>query len=406
MLFVSFLALSTLPSPSCMLNNESCPIPRGWVAEWSVLNSTAMMAGADTPTGFAPKNHWGYVTLDWQCGYATWLGPPGTPASATTCEATSAANCAALKASGKVRRCGIYHNMELALQWLESNRAVMNDAHVKAGWFLLARQGGGGGGGGNGTEVLDMPRTVGGRAAPLLSQWYIDWRNAEAAAFFAGAIVNSTLLHGVDATFTDDLPGAGAEHSELQNQTGLSDAAVEALRFATQQAEMTIASALAVGGKFCWDCVGGEDGPEGSSYSMNQVPPPNDTAGCAAWFRRYCAPEMQGRGMFMDWACPTAGGVPCGDDPRREQTLAAFLVTRGPYAFLGGRNLRDHSWHPLFATDVGEPQGLCFESAPNVFERKWSKGTAGLDCNTYTAKLPFGRLDLDGPGATHNLISR
>ena len=35
--------LSQLPSPSCMLNNESCPIPRGCKADWSVLNSTAMM---------------------------------------------------------------------------------------------------------------------------------------------------------------------------------------------------------------------------------------------------------------------------------------------------------------------------------------------------------------------------
>ena len=36
--------------------------------------------------------------------------------------------------------------------------------------------------------------------------------------------------------------------------------------------------------------------------------------------------------------------------------------------------------------------GLCEESAPNVFTRKWSKGDASLDCNTYTAGLPFGSL--------------
>lgn len=47
-----------------------------------------------------------------------------------------AANCAALKKAGKVRRCTIYHNMQLALQWLESNRAVMDQAHIDAGWYL------------------------------------------------------------------------------------------------------------------------------------------------------------------------------------------------------------------------------------------------------------------------------
>ena len=53
--------------------------------------------------------------------------------------------------------------------------------------------------------------------------------------------------------------------------------------------------------------------------AYTQVPPPSDTAGCAAWFRHYCAPEMQGRGMFMDWACPTAGAVPCGYAPHSLQ---------------------------------------------------------------------------------------
>ena len=99
-----------------MLNNESCPIPRGWEADWSVLNSTAMMAAAESLSGFKPVHKWGYVTLDWQVGMLNWLQRPPqstapTDPAKTTCEATSAANCAALKAAGAVKRCGIYHNM-------------------------------------------------------------------------------------------------------------------------------------------------------------------------------------------------------------------------------------------------------------------------------------------------------
>ena len=43
--------------------------------------------------------------------------------------------CRRLKASGKASRCFIYHNMELALSWEESQRAVMYD-RSKAGYFL------------------------------------------------------------------------------------------------------------------------------------------------------------------------------------------------------------------------------------------------------------------------------
>ena len=38
--------------------------------------------------------------------------------------------------------------------------------------------------------------------------------------------------------------------------------------------------------------------------------------------------------------------------------------------------------------DVGEPQGLCTE-ANGVFSRKYSKGTAALDCNAFVATLDF-----------------
>ena len=64
--------------------------------------------------------------------------------------------------------------------------------------------------------------------------------------------------------------------------------------------------------------------------------------------------------MFMDWACPhgTTHGQPCPPHPAPREALASFLITRGPYAFIGSRGLRDEYWHPLFAIDVGEPLGL------------------------------------------------
>ena len=108
---------------------------------------------------------------------------------------------------------------------------------------------------------------------------------------------------------------------------------------------------------------------------------------CAVDMRRYCAPAMQGRGMFMAWPASWDTGA----TTDHNQTIAAFLIARPPVAFLGGR-LRDADWSPLFALDVGVPLGLCQEGLPGVFSRKWSKGLAKLDCNTWSAQLPFGSL--------------
>jgi hypothetical protein len=67
----------------------------------------------------------------------------------------------------------------------------MDKEHVDRGWFLRWPNG----------SVYNHATTLDNLT---LNQHYRDWRNAEAMAYFVGAIVNSTLLDGVDATFTDD----------------------------------------------------------------------------------------------------------------------------------------------------------------------------------------------------------
>jgi hypothetical protein len=65
-------------------------------------------------------------------------------------------------------------------------------------------------------------------------------------------------------------------------------------------------------------------------------------------------------------------------------------IMRGPGE--AGPAAHGDAFSPLFALDVGEPLDLCREVAPAVFRRKWSKGVATLDCNTYEASLPFPSL--------------
>ena len=382
------------PSPSCMLNiNQPCPVPVGWHPDWALINSTAMMARASNTDneGFVPVHQWGLATLDNRVGVASWSR--GGPDKASY-EKTATANCIRLKQAGLVARCGIYHNIELGLEWLESNRAVMDAAHVAAGWFLRLQ---------NGSvfnhEVIIPVSDI---ENITLRQYFIDWRSADAAEYFVRAILNVTLA--VDLTFTDDREGVPVEHPEVQPATGLSDGALAELQLATQSGGQHLANALAAAGRTCWDCIGGTQG------ERNQQPPgcvdsgghgkgacPRCTGGllncsqarfgaCANDMRRYCDPAMQNRGMFMAW--PIYGPEAAAD---HNQTLAAFLIARPPVAYLGGR-LQDSDWNPLFALDVGRPLGLCQEGPTGVFTRQWSKGVASLDCNQWEAHLPFATI--------------
>uniref|UniRef100_A0A7S4IGH6 Uncharacterized protein n=2 Tax=Odontella aurita TaxID=265563 RepID=A0A7S4IGH6_9STRA len=413
---VSATAAARLPSPSCMLNGNAsssasatplphpCPLPRGWDVDWSVLNSTALLS--TNPEGYYPPKErtWGWVTLDWQANRAEWL-VDDDPKN-TRCQQVNAANCAALKSEGKVRRCTIYHNLELALEWIESDRAVMDEEHVDAGWFLRYP---------NGT-AYDVRRKPPpdvhnpNQPLPILSQWFVDWRNRDAAEYFVASILEASSLPGVDGTFTDDARGAGTEHADLGRILRLTDHELREIEFATQQGGNYLATVLAMNGKTCFDCVGGQVSWTGAAdgvdvdvvggrggFGYNQRPPPRTQIygvdKCTEWMRNYCAPGMQGRGMFMDWDVRP-------DATDHEQTMAAFLITRPPVAFIGSYMMRGegevdpfpphkNAWSPLFNLDVGVPRSLCEEVEDGIFRREWSKGVAALDCHTYTATLDF-----------------
>ena len=105
---------------------------------------------------------------------------------------------------------------------------------------------------------------------------------------------------------------------------------------------------------------------------------------CKHFMQTFCDPSKQNDPMMMSMG---AG------DPR--QSVAAFLITRPPIAFLGwGWESDDKKWDDIFLLQAGEPKGLCVEtgSSSGIFEREWSNGKATLDCNTYTAELPFPSL--------------
>ena len=99
---------------------------------------------------------------------------------------------------------------------------------------------------------------------------------------------------------------------------------------------------------------------------------------CAVWMRKRCTAAYQQQAFTMPF-----------DTNSKYQSIAAFLIVRGPIAFLGfGWESGQKQWDSAFANEVGTPTGLCAEKQPGVFERQWSYGSVSLDCNNWTAKVP------------------
>lgn len=112
---------------------------------------------------------------------------------------------------------------------------------------------------------------------------------------------------------------------------------------------------------------------------------------CATSLRNLCKADSPAQTRLMMYAFSPGR---CGGDPSNltspEQDIANFLLTRGPYAYLG------HGWLGCSRTyqvpeqinwDYGTPTGLCTETSTGVFKREWTKATVSMDCNTWTPTI-------------------
>lgn len=75
-----------------------------------------------------------------------------------------------------------------------------------------------------------------------------------------------------------------------------------------------------------------------------------------------------------------------------EQDLAAFLLLRGPYSFLGYGWVdtnAEYYWPPALSIDFGEATELCHETVlgSGVYTRDFTLSTVSLDCNTWTPTI-------------------
>ena len=129
--------------PSCALqgNNPPCPLPgRGWSRTWQLNRSTICQPG--NTAGYLDAQaaaRWGLVSLDWSIANGIW-NPSGRPANETTGATTLVEQCRQIKAVDPTTKCLVYRNTELALEWLEPQRAAMQNA-ADAGLFMTYQAG-------------------------------------------------------------------------------------------------------------------------------------------------------------------------------------------------------------------------------------------------------------------------
>lgn len=312
---------------------------------------------------------WGLLSLDWSIANGIW-DPPGTPDNKTTGASTLVQQCQLIKAVPQAfpTKCFVYRNTELALLWLEPQRAAMLDATMRD--YFLQYQAVNPGSVPAGTLYNE---NAGGPCAGC-SQYFWNYSNPAAVQYVlkaseAGKLGTDSPF--VDGTFLDDVTGVPAEHPNAPTNMGLTAAEVATLQNATQAFVQAAIEQLAGAGKYTWAAFGAQDGVGAG---------PNQQS-CVQYMAERCTAAWQAVPWTLQWS-PGA---------EANQTLAAFLIARGPVAYVG------YGWNggplppfdPLWDLDVGQPQGLCTQPSPGVFTRVWSNGVATLDCVHWQGLLDF-----------------
>ena len=336
---------------SCIVSLASCS-PPPWSPQWNLTLSTITNAG-NQPGYFLPQpdQPFGLIALDWTTANGIWQVDPND-ATKDTCQATMIENCRQIKAISPVTRCFIYNNLELGLEMLETDRAVMLNESTEH-YFLQAADTGGVYG-----EYVDL--------AGL--EYYWDARQVEASAYFANAVARVLSSPYVDGTFLDDNQFP-IEHPYAQGETGLSDEEVAQVDYCQQVLANVVLSELAANGKYVWQALG---------FNYDESGPHVAESTCTEFMEARCTTAWQSMVYTQthDFGHPT-------------QSVAVFLVTRGPYAWLGtGWTGGPTPWDPIYLLQVGEPTGECAQTSPGVFARNWTYGTVTMDCNSFTASIP------------------
>jgi len=400
-----------------------CPrVVPTWPSTWALANSTIVQpcnsTGLLAPTLLAPFS---IASIDWSNAKDAWV--QGAPMDAETPLVQQAL---ALHAANPAQRVWVYRNLVIAYPWFPSARQKLVDP-AYAGWFLRFKPGGAFPNGSYHVPACDGnfdpplcsgfyhsqdqtpgfphgdgdcpgPCDCGGvpcgfylfnHANATLRRWLLDdfVFGPTGLGHPSGAITGLYLDdHWADAFDPTDAPDCASSpiggptevNRYCGEDIGLTQADTAANTAGWRGMMLELQQRLLAAGAFSW-------------AFFNQLRGAPSPASCSSFFTH------NGTDFFVDKALMMAFQSKNRTATTELNDIAAFLLVRGPYAWLGD------PWEgcpvqgptplpPGVRLDYGVPLGNVTESADGVFERRWSKAVARMDCNTWTGEIVMAEM--------------
>lgn len=423
LLTTSVVSFSSGPSPPKCLWPQVCPgtLPTG-KPNWMLNKSTIIMPCNNT--GFTNPNTtlgWGVVDFDWSNAKGLGTAEGWAKHKPMDDEEMLFEQVKMTAAATPGTTVWVYRNTVYGYPWYTDVRKILEDP-AYAPWWLKFKP--------KGPWFSDKcdtantslcsdyyhsqeqspgyPHGDGDCAAPACDcgtvpcGFYI-WNHSSTAIVngqsFQEWFVHTYVLNDVGSSplvsgfFWDDVWNPECNiHDQVKNtceDMGLSKADLAQLTVDYQANMQALQKATLAAGKFAWQMLW--TGGAADNIGGTGLGPLVNKASCAADLRALCAKDnpAQTRAMAYGFTTPDPAQL-----PELEMDVANFLLSRGPYAWLG------HGWRgcsrtylfpPLLNTDFGEPvDQICAETAPGssgVFVREWSKATVKVDCNTWTPTI-------------------
>jgi hypothetical protein len=203
-------------------------------------------------------------------------------------------------------------------------------------------------------------------------------------------ISNITLLHTplISLGWLDDsmkLSGPSEEDTHFQLDTGFSNETmadlVDAYKTSMQQLEVEVVKK----GGFTWQMMRGNGPGVRNTTSRNAKHPGVNVTyeQCVKTLREYCVPKPAAWDYVAKYEIQPDVAVSEG-----ESLTAEFLLTRGPFAFIGygwvgcTKGAVQRPFPMEWGRDYGMPRAPCKESGKDtgVFQRSWTKADVQWDC--------------------------
>jgi hypothetical protein len=365
-------------SPTCALNGTAC-VPPPWPAQWSLTWSTYQYV-SNEQFGYVPppSRPWGLIVEDWTNAQLLWYNAYNPELS--TSEKTNYDVLHAIQALFSGVRVFMYQNIYSALMIKESNRQLMQNP-AASGYFVQYQNDPAGADTG---EFFQTDYNG-------LTEYNWDYRNASSITAFVQMTLDDLINNNIDGVYTDSFMAT----PNIPAGVNITTAELGDMEYCMGLATQATIDTLAQNGRYNLIAFGyslnvGPGITEGVTQQNSPYPyqyAPQDN--CFAFMEERC-PKMSTTTMLFNSSIAN-------------QSVAAFLITRGPNSYLGYGWLnfnRYPKWDPIFLLDVGVPQGNCVETSYGVWSRAWTHGDVTLDCNTFKASIPHSGVPWTQPVAT------